>query len=78
MHNVWDYRDTMSDTGDITGYDVEAVDGSIGRVDAASNAVDNAHHPSPFLVDRDKEGYAAVFARGFLHRLDKTPVVCFG
>jgi hypothetical protein len=43
MQNVWDYGDIMSDTGDITGYDVEAVDGSIGRIDATSNAVDSAH-----------------------------------
>jgi len=35
MTDVWIYRDT--EWGDLTGYDVEATDGSIGKVDEATN-----------------------------------------
>ena len=43
MTNMWDYRDsTWTDGGDLTGYDVEASDGSIGKVDKATNDVGNA------------------------------------
>ena len=37
-NNVWTYRETLVvDTGiDITGYDVEAADGSIGKIDEAT------------------------------------------
>jgi hypothetical protein len=40
MDNVWAYRDAswMTDAG-IVGYDVEATDGSIGKVDEASEDV---------------------------------------
>ena len=38
--NVWTYRDTMrnmvDDKRDFVGYDVEALDGSIGKIDKAS------------------------------------------
>ena len=37
--NVWRYQDALSrdiDAGDLSGYDVEAVDGDIGKVDKAS------------------------------------------
>ena len=38
MSNVWTYRETMSlDTDvDVSGYEVEATDGSIGKVDEAT------------------------------------------
>ena len=37
-NDVWTYRETLVvDTGiDITGYDVEAADGSIGKIDEAT------------------------------------------
>ena len=36
--NVWSYRDTTwSQDRDVVGYDVEATDGSIGKIDEASN-----------------------------------------
>ena len=43
-HDIWVYRDDAQlgydpMTGDISGYKVEAVDGSIGKIDAASNDV---------------------------------------
>ncbi len=37
MTNVWSQRDPMwTQEGDLAGYDVEAVDGSIGKIDASS------------------------------------------
>jgi hypothetical protein len=33
---IWTYRDQSWTTGDVTGYDVEAVDGGIGKIDEAS------------------------------------------
>ena len=37
--NVWVYRDTLWTQNDLTGFSVEALDGSIGKVDEASNEV---------------------------------------
>jgi hypothetical protein len=37
--DVWMYRDTAWTNIDATGYSVEALDGSIGKVDEASNDV---------------------------------------
>lgn len=42
--SMWDYRDSTWTVGrDISGYDVEATDGSIGSVDAATDDVSNAY-----------------------------------
>ncbi|WP_248581769.1 PRC-barrel domain-containing protein [Nocardioides sp. InS609-2] len=43
--NVWNYRDTSwsSEGGDFVGYDVEATDGSIGKIDEASNDASGSH-----------------------------------
>jgi hypothetical protein len=44
MSSMWEYRDsTWTDGHDLTGYDVEATDGSIGNVDQATNDVSNAY-----------------------------------
>jgi hypothetical protein len=44
MSNVWDYREaTWTEGNDLSGYDVEATDGSIGNVDQATNEVSNAY-----------------------------------
>ena len=45
MNNLWTYReDVVSSTGgDVIGYDVDAIDGSIGKVDETSLAADNSH-----------------------------------
>ena len=44
MSNVWDYRDsTWSEGGDVVGYDVEATDGSIGKIDEATSETGAAH-----------------------------------
>ena len=41
---VWSYRDTTwSQDSDLVGYDVEATDGQIGKIDEASNEVGHAH-----------------------------------
>jgi hypothetical protein len=37
--DLWTYRDTTIGTTDLTGYSVEAIDGSIGKIDEASNEV---------------------------------------
>ena len=37
--DIWGYRDTTWTANDLSGYSVEAVDGSIGKVDEASNDV---------------------------------------
>jgi hypothetical protein len=37
--DLWTYRDTILGTADLTGYKVEAIDGSIGKIDEASNDV---------------------------------------
>ena len=34
--NLWTYRDTLDVSRDIVGYNVEATDGSIGKIDEAS------------------------------------------
>ena len=36
---LWTYRETITATTDITGYSVEALDGSIGKIDEATNDV---------------------------------------
>lgn len=44
MSTMWDYRDSAwTDGFDLAGYDVQATDGSIGSVDAATNGVSNAY-----------------------------------
>jgi hypothetical protein len=37
--DVWQYRETSWTSADLSGFGVEAIDGSIGKVDEASNAV---------------------------------------
>ena len=34
--DIWTYRDQTWTTGNLTGYSVEAIDGSIGKIDEAS------------------------------------------
>jgi len=34
--SIWTYRDTVGTVGDFVGYDVEATDGGIGKIDEAS------------------------------------------
>ncbi len=44
MSIVWNHRSEFaSDKFDLTGYDAEASDGHIGKIDEASNATDDAH-----------------------------------
>ncbi|HEX7255545.1 MAG TPA: PRC-barrel domain-containing protein [Gaiellaceae bacterium] len=37
--DLWTHRDTTIDTTGLVGYEVEAIDGSIGKIDEASNEV---------------------------------------
>lgn len=41
--DIWTYRDQTLGGTDITGFSVEAVDGSIGKVDEASNDVGTSY-----------------------------------
>lgn len=43
MSDTWNYRDTTWSEGDVVGYDVHAVDGSIGTVAEATSDTDRAH-----------------------------------
>jgi hypothetical protein len=40
---MWDYSDAMGKALDLVGYDVEATDGSIGKIDEASNEAGSAY-----------------------------------
>ena len=40
---MWTYRDTITTPTDVTGYEVEAVDGGIGKVDEATNEVGGSY-----------------------------------
>jgi hypothetical protein len=37
--DLWTYRDTTIGTTNLTGFNVEAIDGSIGKIDEATNEV---------------------------------------
>jgi hypothetical protein len=41
--DIWAYRETGWTQSDLTGYSVEAIDGSIGKIDEASNEVGNGY-----------------------------------
>lgn len=44
MSNLWVYREgTMSTGQDVVGYDVQAIDGSLGKIDGSTNEADDAH-----------------------------------
>jgi hypothetical protein len=40
---IWSYRETITGTTDLSGYEVEAIDGSIGKVDEATNEVGGSY-----------------------------------
>ena len=40
---IWTYRETISTPPDLAGYEVEAIDGSIGKVDEATNEVGGSY-----------------------------------
>ena len=41
--DLWTYRDETIGSMDVTGYDVEAIDGSIGKIDEATNEVGGSY-----------------------------------
>jgi len=41
--NIWNYRDDLIHDREIVGFDVEAVDGHIGKIDAHSFEADDSH-----------------------------------
>jgi hypothetical protein len=44
MSSMWDYRDSVTSMdGGIVGYDVEATDGSIGKIDESSSDAGSAY-----------------------------------
>ena len=40
---IWTYRETVTTPPDLAGYEVEAMDGSIGKVDEATNEVGGSY-----------------------------------
>jgi hypothetical protein len=40
---IWTYRETVAAPPDLTGYEVEAIDGSIGKVDEATNEIGGSY-----------------------------------
>jgi hypothetical protein len=42
-NNIWNYREELHDGRELDGFDVEAIDGHIGKIDASSNEADNSH-----------------------------------
>jgi hypothetical protein len=40
---LWTYRETVTTPTDLTDYEVEAIDGSIGKVDEATNEVGSSY-----------------------------------
>jgi len=40
---IWTYRETVTAPPDLAGYEVEAIDGSIGKVDEATNEVGGSY-----------------------------------
>ncbi len=44
MSNLWTYREgTLGNGSDVVGYDAEAIDGSIGKIDSSTTDTDKAH-----------------------------------
>lgn len=41
--NIWNYREDLMHDSDIVGFDVEAVDGHIGKIDSHSFEADDSH-----------------------------------
>ncbi len=41
--NIWNYREDLMHDREIVGFDVEAVDGHIGKIDAHSFEADDSH-----------------------------------
>jgi hypothetical protein len=41
--NIWNYRDDLLHDREIVGFDVEAIDGHIGKIDAHSFEADDSH-----------------------------------
>jgi len=68
---MWDYRTDLSMTNqDLTGYDVEATDGSIGKIDEASQTAGQAH----MVVDTGFWifGKKRLIPAGVVNRVDHT------
>ena len=41
--NIWNYRDDLNHDREIVGFDVEAIDGHIGKIDSHSFEADDSH-----------------------------------
>jgi hypothetical protein len=53
---IWSYRDTTFTQQNLTGLSAEALDGSIGKVDDASNDVEGSFTVVDTGLDLRKEG----------------------
>lgn len=69
MHDLWKYRDgTWSEGDTVVGYDVEAVDGSIGKVDEATAETDRGHvvvDTGPWILGKKR-----LIPAGLVHAVD--------
>jgi hypothetical protein len=67
--NLWTYRDTLDVSGDVVGYNVEATDGSIGKIDEASTETSRRY----LVVDTGFWifGKKRLIPAGVVNRLDR-------
>jgi hypothetical protein len=67
--DVWSYRDGAWSEGDaVVGYDVEATDGSIGKVDEATAETDRGHlvvDTGPWILGKKR-----LIPAGLVHEVD--------
>jgi hypothetical protein len=66
--DLWTYRDTTIGTTNIAGYSVEALDGSIGKIDEASDEVGSSYivvDTGPWIF-----GKKVLLPAGIIDRID--------
>ena len=69
MVEIWTYRETSWTQQDLSGFSVEAIDGSIGKVDEASNEVGSGYmvvDTGPWIF-----GKKVMLPAGVIERIDR-------
>jgi hypothetical protein len=67
--DLWTYRDSAMGTTDLTGYKVEALDGSIGKIDESTNDVGQSYvviDTGPWIF-----GKKVMLPAGVIDRVDR-------
>jgi hypothetical protein len=75
MTDLWTHRDTTIDAVNLTGYKVEAIDGSIGSIDEATNEVGASYvviDTGPWIF-----GKKVMLPAGIIDRVDSTNETVF-